>query len=81
MDIKLPNGTRYYDYIEWENRKNIEYNYKRNGLLSKMMSRNIINSKNNILQYIIKFFEESLIFVMSYIDILKHFKNVHWKNR
>lgn len=81
MDIKLPNGTRFYNYVDWEKRKYVEYDYKRKGILSKIMSKNIVNTKNQILKFIIKFYEESLIFALSYVDILKHFKNPHWKNR
>lgn len=81
MDIKLPNNTRFSNYCEWENRKNTPYNYRRNGLLNKIMSHSITESNNKVLQIILSYYEKSLIFLMSYVDELKYFKNPHWKNR
>ena len=81
MDTLLPNGTRYrYNYV-WEDRKNLPYNYEVNGLLNKIMSRSITESRNEPLRFMLNFYEQSLIFLMKYIDRLKYFKNPHWKNR
>ena len=75
------NGTQYEGYAEWETVLNAPYDYKRKGLLQHIMSKRIVNTKNVMLQNTLKYFEQSLIFVMKYIDRLKHFKNYHWKNR
>lgn len=75
------NYTRFKDYCTWEKRKNAPYDYQRNGLIKHLMSGKIINSKNIILQNILKYYEMSIVFVFKYIDVLKHFKNYHWKNR
>lgn len=75
------NGTRYKDYCLWEDKKNSLYDYKRNGLLKHIMSNKIVNSNSSILQFILSYYEKSLMFVMKYVDRLKHFKNYHWKNR
>ena len=75
------NGTRYKDYCLWENRKNNPYDYERHGLLQHMMSNKIVNSQNSILQFILMYYEKSIIFILKYIDRLKNFKNYHWKNR
>lgn len=75
------NGYRYRDYYKWELTKQSPYNYERNGLLKHIMSRNITNSKNSVLFIIKSYFEQSIIFLLKYVDRLKHFKNYHWKNR
>ena len=81
MDNKLPNGTRYINYELWGNVKNKPYNYKRLGLLNKIMSHKILESNNKALKSILKYYEQSIIFLLNYTDELKHFKNPHWKNR
>lgn len=81
MDIRVKNGTRYTNYCLWESRKEVPYNYKREGLLNKIMSHVILNSDNTVLKIILNFCESSLIFLLNYVDELKHFKNPHWKNR
>lgn len=75
------NGTRYINYCLWENKKYTPYDYGRNGLLKYIMSNKIVNSDSSILQFILSYYEKSLVFVMKYVDRLKHFKNYHWKNR
>lgn len=80
MEIRT-NGTRYSKYKYWNRTKNDSYDYESNGLLKHLMSRKIIESKNEVLQSILQFFEKSLIFLMRYTDRLKNFKNVHYKNR
>lgn len=75
------NGTRYIDYYLWENKKYSPYNYEKDGLLKYIMSSKIVNSNSSILQFVLNYYEKSLIFVMKYVDRLKHFKNYHWKNR
>jgi hypothetical protein len=75
------NGHRFSNYYKWEVLKSPRYDYKRQGLLRHIMSGVIVNSKNEILQNVLKYFEKSLIHVMSFIDKLKHFKNYHYYNR
>lgn len=81
MDTKLDNYTRFKNYDLWENRKNIPYNYERDGLLNKIMSKVIVETKNKPLRVIMAFYERSMIFLMKYTDYLRNFKNPHWKNR
>jgi hypothetical protein len=45
------------------------------------MSKQIVNTTNPALKVLLQFVESSLFFVMKYTDILKNFKNIHWKNR
>ena len=75
------NGTRYINYCLWESKKYTPYDYGRNGLLKYIMSNKIVNSDSSILQFILNYYEKSLIYLMKYVDRLKHFKNYHWKNR
>lgn len=75
------NGNRYKHYQHWENVKNAPYDYERYGLLNKIMSNRIYNTTNEALKVILSYYEKSLIFVMKYVDRLKHFKNPYWKNR
>lgn len=75
------NGMRFFNYCNWENVKHKPYDYAKNGLLCHIMSNSITNTTNSILKFILQYIETSLIFVMKYIDVLKNFKNIHWKNR
>jgi hypothetical protein len=80
MEVRS-NGYKYKDYSNWENTKYSPYDYAKNGLLKLIMSPTIVNTTNPILKQLLNYVENSLIFVMKYIDILKNFKNPHWKNR
>ena len=75
------NGTRFNNYDTWEIVRHTSYDYAKNGLLKHIMSGVIVNSSNPILQIIIQFVETSLMFLMKYVDVLKNFKNIHWRNR
>lgn len=75
------NGEKYKDYCEWESVHQRSYNYEKYGLLKHIISHKIIETQNNILKMVLLNFEKSLIFLMKYVDRLKHFKNYHWKNR
>lgn len=74
-------GTRYNKYYMWEDKKNTPYDYERNGLLNRILSPKIANTDNTVLKIVLQYYEKSLIFLMRYTDILKNFKNIHWKNR
>jgi hypothetical protein len=77
------NGFRFKDYKKWENvdKKNLNYDYANDGLLQHIMSPIIVQTSNPVLKYILNYLENSLIFLLQYTDILKNFKNPHWKNR
>lgn len=81
MKTILPNGTRYINYTEWDQTLNSNYDYARYGLLKHIMSKTITNTDNSITKLFLFFYEESIIFIMKYVDRLKHFKDIHWKNR
>ena len=75
------NGSKYKNYCEWEFTKQTPYNYGKYCILQHNLSNKIFSSKNETLQSLLSFYEQSIIFLLKYIDRLKHFKNYHWKNR
>lgn len=79
--IQRANGTRFRDYKLWEVIKQKPYDYERDGLVKRIVSKPIANTDNPVLQIVLKFYESSIVFILKYTDILKHFKDVHWKNR
>lgn len=80
MKYKI-NSNRYKRYYRWEDEKHSSYNYERDGLLKKIMSRKIVETKNYTLKLMLDYYERSLVFLMKYVDELRNFKNIHWKNR
>lgn len=79
--ISRPLGTRYKNYELFENKLHQPYNYERYGLLNKIVSHKITDTKNTVLKNVLKYYEQSFIFAMKYVDRLKHFKNYNWVNR
>ena len=75
------NGTRYKDYNLWEDRKYSPYDYEKNGLIKHIISHRIVNTNNPVLKFMLNYYESSIVFVLKYIDRLKHFKNYHKNNR
>ena len=75
------NGTRFKDYCLWENKKYTPYDYSRNGLLKHIMSPVILDTTNRPLKLLLNYLEASFVFAMKYVDVLKNFKNTHWRNR
>ena len=75
------NGERYKKYRIWNSTKQSLYDYENHGLIQHIISNKIVNSKNKILQIILSYYEQNIIFLLKYVDRLKHFKNYHWKNR
>lgn len=80
MEYNL-NGNRYKNFYKWEDIKQMEYDYEKQGLLKRIMSNRIVNTHNVPLKMILEYYEKSFIFIMKYIDRLKHFKDPCWKNR
>lgn len=76
-----PNGQRYINYKLWGVTKQTPYDYEREGLVKRIVSKPIALSQNPVLKIVLQIYEFSVVFVLKYIDILKNFKNVHWKNR
>lgn len=79
--ISRPLGTRHKNYELFEKKLHQPYNYERYGLLNKIISHKIVKTKNDVLKKILNFYEKSFVFVMKYVDKLKHFKNYNKVNR
>ena len=79
--ISRPLGTRYKSFDLYENKLHQPYDYQKYGLVNRILSNKIVNSKNNVLQKILMYYEKSFVFVMKFVDRLKHFKNYNWVNR
>jgi hypothetical protein len=75
------NGERYKPYRKWNYTRNTGYDYDNYGLMQYIISKRIITTDNPITKFIINIYEESIKMVLHYIDELRNFKNVHWKNR
>ena len=75
------NLHRFADYYKWEQLKHTPYNYARKGLVRHLLSHKITESKNPVLQYMLRFYEISVIYFFKAADILKNFHNFNWKNR
>ena len=75
------NGTRYNNYILWENRKHMPYDYARDGLLNKVLSNKIYNNKNIILKNILNIYEVTIVNILKTVDILNNYKNFLYRNR
>ena len=75
------NGTKYKNYVLWESTKQTPYDYERNGLVKRIVSKPIAETTNPILKFMLNFYESSMVFMFKAIDLLKHFKDIHWFNR
>ena len=78
MDME---GTFLDEYASWDDTKNMPYDYRRKGLLKRVMSAPIVNTTNPVTKFMLDVYEYAIVFVLKYVDVLKNFKNVHWKNR
>ena len=76
-----PNGTRFSLYNSWSKQLNAPYDYERNGICNKTMSRKLWRSQNPFLQYMIDFVDKSLIFCRTTAQKLEHFFNYNFYNR
>lgn len=79
--VVLKNGTRFENYRLYETRLHTRYDYANEGLLRHLISPRIRDTKNKILQFMLAYIEQSLIFSMKSVDILQNFYNYNWKNR
>lgn len=81
MTTKNSNGTRYKTYKKYENTLHSPYDYENNGLLNRILSNKIYNTTNPVLRYILNIYEQAIIYVLKYIDILENFFNYNKFNR
>lgn len=74
MIFRLP-GTRQKTYKQWDNAKHQPYDYEKNGLLKKVLPAVIMNAKNPTTRIVLVGVEMCMVFLLKYVDELKHFKN------
>ena len=74
-----PIGTRYEGMGRYDIVKHRPYDYKKKGLLKLVMPAVITDTKNKTTRLILDFVEAVQLFLLSYVDELKQFKNPHFK--
>ena len=79
--LVFDNYNRYKIYEDYSHELNKPYNYERYGLLNRLMSHKISESKSPVLRPMYMFYEKSLIFLLKQVDVIKHYKDIVWKNR
>lgn len=75
------NGSRYQYLKKYEHKLHQPYDYEIEGLNNRILSNKIYNTKNIMLQYILKVYENNIIFLLKYVDILQNIFNFRWRNR
>lgn len=75
------NGHRFAINRSFETRLNQNYDYKRDGLLKRLISKNIYESKNPLTRNMLSFIETSLIFMLKSVDKLHYWKKFTLHNR
>lgn len=68
-------GTRFVHLHDCDTGKHKPYDYRKEGLLIRVMSPTIVNTVNRTTQLVLKFVETTFIELMEYVDELRHFKN------
>lgn len=78
MEYRKP-YTRY-EYLQDYNRsKHNPYDYRKNGLLNRMMSPVITNTSNRTTRLVLDFVEAAFVFILDYVDELRNFKNWNYR--
>ena len=79
--IQQPNGTRYDNYWRYERKLHQPYDYRHKGLLNRLMSHKIWQTKNPILSACLNVFESNLLLILGYADELWNYQNYRFHNR
>ena len=74
-----PLGTRYKNLGRYDMVKHKPYDYKSSGLLKHVLPAVVMNTKNKTTKLVLDFVEAVQLFLISYVDELKQFKNPHFK--
>ena len=59
--ISRPLNTRYKYYNSYEKKLHQPYDYERYGMMNKIISNKIVNTRNNILKVILQYYEKSFV--------------------
>lgn len=69
-------SERHFNYLkDYEIRKHQTYDYKREGIVNKMISPVVSNTNNKSTKIILQFVEAMAQFLVDYVGELKQFKN------
>ena len=79
--IVKPNMHRFSKYYLLETRLHCPYNYKKEGLISRLMSVNITKSDNLLTKRIVTFVESTIFFMLNSVDILNNWRKWTLHNR
>lgn len=71
-------GTKYENINQHDIIKHKPYAYKKN-FLKQLLPAVITSTTNKTTKLVLDFVEQSMLFLISYVDELKHFKNPHFK--
>lgn len=77
----LPNRIRFDSYWKYEKKLHQPYDYRHKGLLNRIMSNKIWNTKNPILQACLTVYESGILMVLNWADALWNFHNYRFRNR
>lgn len=75
------NGDRYRTYRYWETSQNQPYDYENEGILNKYVSPTIYNTKNIILKKVLYIYENALLMMNKYVELLNNCHNYLKWNR
>ena len=75
------NGDRYRNYRYWESSRNQPYDYENEGILKRYTSPMIYNTKNKILKTVLYIYENALLMMNKYVDLLNNCHNYLKWNR
>jgi len=75
------NGDRYRTYRYWESTQHQPYDYENEGILNKYVSPTIYNTKNIILKKVLYIYENALLMMNKYAELLNNCHNYLKWNR
>lgn len=78
MEYRIP-YARYKYLFDYNQAKHQPYDYKRNGLLNKLLPAVITTTQNKTTKLVLSFLETVFIGLIDYVAELQHFKNWNYK--
>ena len=77
MDIKQSLTYRSDEYSEYNNLGDKKYNYKKHGVLNKILPK-VLFKGNSVLVTFLQLIDLRVIMMLKYVDRLKRFKYITW---
>ena len=75
------NGKQFEENWRYNTLKHQPYAYKRKGIINKVLSNKIYDTKNTLLKAVLNVYEGILQFWFDSVDVLGHYINYREKNR